>query len=75
MGHKLKIILTEHAKQRMNDRNVSVEDIMQTLTHSTTMLERRVDGTQEYRRNDGKREFFVVIGHKRPTEKVVITVG
>ncbi|MFH1856546.1 MAG: DUF4258 domain-containing protein [Candidatus Omnitrophota bacterium] len=71
---KKKIILTRHAQERMLKRNVTLEDIRQTLEHATYMSTLKSDNTQEFRRKSGDKENYVVV-EKQKGKMIIITVG
>ncbi|MCK4249279.1 MAG: DUF4258 domain-containing protein [Candidatus Omnitrophica bacterium] len=74
MPKKKKIILTKHAQERMNKRNVTLDDIRTTIEHPTNKLPIAKDNTQEFKRKVDNKETFVVVEHKGK-EVLIITVG
>ena len=72
---KKKIILTRHAQERMVKRNVSREDIRETVDHPTYTSSIKKDNTQEFRRRVDNRENYIVVEHKKNNVIIIITVG
>ncbi|MBI4355930.1 MAG: DUF4258 domain-containing protein [Candidatus Omnitrophica bacterium] len=68
------IICTGHARERMEKRGVSRDDVETTLQRPDVILPVMPDGTRELRRRIGRRVHYVVIALKRQ-QAILITTG
>lgn len=68
----MKIILTEHAKSRMLERDFTIEDIEYVLENHDFSVPSKKGGTELWRRFPDGRELKVWIAHQLPMPKRVI---
>jgi hypothetical protein len=71
MKNKYKIILTKHAKTRMRERGVRVENIRKAVSAPTSIIP-SFDETLQFRKKIGKRVLEVVCVIKR-AHAIIIT--
>jgi hypothetical protein len=60
---KLRIKFTKHSLDRMRQRNVSEEDVRNTIDDPTATFPKRPDNTQEFRRGAGNKINVVRVEH------------
>lgn len=72
---KPKIFFTKHGKERMEKRGVTKEQVKDTVLNPSYKKPIGRDNTQEYRREVGKKEIFVVVGYDKKKNMTIITTG
>ena len=75
MGQRIKVIFTKHSLERMKQRQVTRDEIVDTISKPTVAGPIRSDNTKEFRRKVGDRENYVVVEMLRRKEMLVITTG
>jgi len=71
---KKKLVFTKHALERMPKRGVSKEVVMQIIETPNHELPIQADNTQEFEKKIDKKEYYVVVEHKKSV-LVVKTTG
>lgn len=75
MGHKKKVVFTKHSQERMKQRGVTEEEVVDTISKPTVTGQKRPDNTKEFKRKVGDRENYVVVEVLNKKEVLVITTG
>jgi len=71
---KKKIVFTRHALDRIKQRGLTREWVVDIIKTHNVALNRAPDNTQEFRKDRDGSYYFVVVEHKKSV-LVVITVG